>query len=263
MGQVHWRALSLHGYEITTIDPDPERGAYPSQLAAPPAEVVAIAVPPSELVTQAELAIELGAKTIMVEKPFALSLEDGERIVELANSKGVNLGVGYIERANPAVEALRANLHRVGSPLVITGSRLGPAPGRPTAGPVLDLLTHDLNVLAYLGFEPSGIAGTYVTDSLARAFVRASGGIAADLVAGYESVEKVRTLRVTGDQGSLDLDYQAQTVQFNGHNLFVTGHEPLMREWTALLKGKPYSTGEDALQTLSLALEINGSRVPA
>lgn len=253
MGQNHYRAMAAHGLAITTIDPVAE-AQYPSQLAAPPAEVVCISTPASVAVDQAEMALKQGAEYILVEKPCATHIEDMERLISTAEQYEAVIGVNYTERSNPGVQMLKSRLPEIGPIRSVEIARVGPAPGRPTAGPVLDLMTHDLDILNYLELHPERITAVGVTDEGAMAnFEHAD--IKLSLVAGYNSPSKVRVLYVLGENGSLRLDYQTQ--QING--MGGTAVEPLPLTWRALLEGEPYADLYDGLNALSDALRINAA----
>lgn len=259
MGQNHHRAMVQNGLEVTTVDPYVEAD-YPSQLAAPPAEVVCIATPPDQLVHQFELAVMKGAEFILVEKPMATNIEDAEHLIDLAVKYNVNVGVNYTERSNLGVQTLKGRLPEIGTIQNVTALRLGPAPGRPTAGPVLDLMTHDIDVLHYLGLEPMKVTKSVVRDDEAMAEFTLAVGKAQTFVS-YRHPQKVRTLAITGDSGSLELDYQTQEITYcvgwtseSPQNVSVV--EPLPRTWKAFLDRNPYADHYDGLNALSDALRV-------
>ena len=69
-------------------------------------------------------------KHVLVEKPITETVEQGERLVELAAKKNLILQVGHLERFNPAVEAIE---NMISDPRFIEVQRLGCSrPGRST-----------------------------------------------------------------------------------------------------------------------------------
>lgn len=253
MGVLHERVLRAQGHDVVTVDPDPEKQADRRSLdEIAHADAACIAVPPDKIPSVAIAASQV-ARSLLVEKPMA---SDVPHAISLAQSVG-HCVVGFTERHNPAVEQLRRNLELVGDIHHIAIQRLGLPPDRPTAHVALDLATHDLDILRYLGFEPSVLhaAGSsrHVVATLDL------DGPTATLEASHLHPTKVRTLTVTGSEGMLALDYQRQTldlVEPSGVTpIEVTYEEPLVRQWRAFPHG-PSAT--DGLAVLKLAVEIAG-----
>ena len=85
---------------------------------------------------------------VLVEKPVCRTLAEANDLIELADKAGVPLQVGHIERFNPAFEELARRPIR---PKFVEAERHGPFTGRSTdIGAVLDLMIHDLDLLARL-----------------------------------------------------------------------------------------------------------------
>lgn len=257
MGAHHWRVLRAQGHDVLTVDPDPRRRAdLRSVEAIDRVDVAAVAVPPESLASVA-VAVSTRCGSLLVEKPMASNVPDG---IALAQSTG-HVVVGYTERHNPAVSELRRHLDLVGDIHHIAIQRLGLPPGRPTAHVALDLATHDLDVLRFLGFEPrllhSAGSHRHVVACLDL------GGPTATLEASHLHPTKVRTLTVTGSEGMLALDYQRQTLDLIEREgitpIPVTYEEPLARQWRAF----PHGPGPaDGLAVLKLAKAIEGESCP-
>src|SRR3984893_9644717 len=93
---------------------------------------------------------------ILVEKPIASTVEEGEEIIAAARRAGVTLMVGHVERFNPAVEAIRRALQGEDI-LSIAITRVGPFPPRMSnVGVVIDLAVHDIDLIRW--FTGSEIA---------------------------------------------------------------------------------------------------------
>ena len=89
----------------------------------------------------------------MVEKPIAHSVEAGERVAAAFDQAGVVGCVGYVERCNPAIIAMRERIQQgmLGEIYQITTSRQGPFPPRITdVGVVQDLATHDFDLTPWI-----------------------------------------------------------------------------------------------------------------
>lgn len=87
---------------------------------------------------------------IIVEKPFTIESQEGNRILKETNDAGKLLAVGYVERFNPAINKLKENLDF--STIFSTLSlRFGPGgPRIKDIGVLLDLGSHEINTLDYL-----------------------------------------------------------------------------------------------------------------
>ena len=75
-------------------------------LADPSIHAVALATPAITHYEMARAALEAG-KDVFVEKPLAIDVGHGERLVELAAARGRILMVGHILQYHPAITKLR------------------------------------------------------------------------------------------------------------------------------------------------------------
>ena len=251
MGQRHARVLRDLGHEVVTVDTDPAR--KPDYATLPRADTACIATPPSALFEQAAGAIERGMD-VLVEKPMALTAGQAKALGARARLKQRRLAVGYTERHNPVITVLAAQLPRLGRVRHITIQRLGPAPVHPT--PVwLDLATHDLDVLRFLGFAPQLLHVAGGEDHLVSTYQH--GRATATIEASHLHPAKVRTISVTGTCGMLSADYQAQTLDLFTHDsvsrLPVRQAEPLRLQWDRFPHG---ATARDGVAALELATEL-------
>src|SRR5512139_4071905 len=64
---------------------------------------------------------------ILLEKPIAKTLEETDELIGLAESKGLVLQVGHLERFNGALTALERMIQH---PLLVESYRMGPFTGR-------------------------------------------------------------------------------------------------------------------------------------
>jgi len=98
-----------------------------------------------------EIAIACIARDIhvLVEKPIASTVEEGEEIVAAAQRAGVTLMVGHVERFNPAVAAIKQAISGEDI-LSIAITRVGPFPPRMSnVGVVIDLAVHDIDLIRW------------------------------------------------------------------------------------------------------------------
>ena len=82
-----------------------------SLLQAEDLDFAVIAVPTHEHFPVARTLIEHGIH-VLIEKPLALNAEEARKLISLARDRGINLGVGHVERFNPAVMALKQHLEQ-------------------------------------------------------------------------------------------------------------------------------------------------------
>ena len=98
-----------------------------------------------------EIALACIARNIhvLVEKPIASSVEEGQEIVAAASRAGVTLMVGHVERFNPAVAAIKQAIS--GEDILSIGiTRVGPFPPRMSnVGVVIDLAVHDIDLIRW------------------------------------------------------------------------------------------------------------------
>jgi UDP-N-acetylglucosamine 3-dehydrogenase len=265
MGRLHARVLRRLGVDVLTVDPDPRAEADLESLAqlTDGADFACIATPPAQLAECAADAIGLGLH-VLVEKPMATVLADAQKIALTAEISGVKVGVGYTERHNPAVTQLKLSLPSVGRIHHVRAERLGPRVPR-ADDLCLDLLTHELDVLRYLGFDPE-IQYAAVTGEHALVSLSLEDHAAATVETSYLRPEKSRRLTVTGEEAILAMDYQEQSLEIwtadAGRSFLpVTKQEPLAAEWSdfttaVALDQDPGATAADGLAALRLALEV-------
>lgn len=205
-------------------DIDPVRSAEVSAEVGVPAfsslesllrrtRAVTVAVPTTAHAEVGLAALERGV-AVLVEKPFASTLEEADALVATATRAGVQLQVGHIERFNPALRAAEPYLD---GPTFIEGQRLAPFQLRGTDVPVvLDLMIHDLDLILHLtgGVEATDVraVGAAVLSphlDLVHARVDFAGGVIASVTASRIARERVRRLRIYQPNGYLSLDLAA------------------------------------------------------
>ena len=178
------------------------------------ADAVVVAVPALHHYAVVRDALEAGLD-VLVEKPLAATLEQGQALLELAEQDGRVLQVGHLEWFNAATRVIHS---RIRSPRFVEVHRMGPFPARGTDVDVVrDLMIHDIDILQQiLGEEPESIEaiGTpVITDQIdiANARVRFPSGCIADLTASRVSRTPRRKMRFFQRDGYFSIDFLAQS----------------------------------------------------
>lgn len=218
---------------------------------------------------------------VLVEKPITAASNEAIEVCGIAESAGLRLQVGHIERFNPA---LRAVIDKLRDPLFIECHRLAPFTARSTdVDVVLDLMIHDLDVILSLVRSPPrklDAVGTPVLTKkldIANARIEFQSGAVANVTASRVSQTSQRKFRVFQRDQYLSIDLHAGEVTlFTKKGEWSEGHIPLEREHHAFGKGdalldqardfvgsivgnRPSSvggSGREGLQALQLAEEI-------
>jgi UDP-N-acetylglucosamine 3-dehydrogenase len=311
MGSLHARVLSqIDGVEIVAaVDPDPtrrERFARSHESASTHATIdeaisrnnvdfACIAAPAGMLAALGHAAIAAGIP-LLIEKPVATEEDEALEVIHEAERRGVLLGVGHVERCNPAVIALKERLDSgsIGRVYQLHARRLSPFPDRDSAlGVALDLASHDIDVMRYLtGSEITRVFAETAqrlhedAEDLIAATMRLDNDTTGLLEVNWLTPAKVRELTVTGEGGTYVLNYLSQELYFYSHpteptswdtlaNMRGAGEgdmvryalarrEPLLVQWEAFLAalahhGEPLASGYDGYAALSTARAIQRS----
>ncbi|MHC4321647.1 MAG: Gfo/Idh/MocA family oxidoreductase [Planctomycetota bacterium] len=140
-------------------------------METPGIKAVAIAAPAAshyELVKKSLLA----GKDVFVEKPLALTVKEGEELVQLAQEKGRLLMVGHILHFHPAVTKLKEMIvsGELGKIQYIYSNRLNIGKLRTEENILWSFAPHDISVILYLiGEEPvhvSAFGGHYLSEGI-------------------------------------------------------------------------------------------------
>ena len=266
---------------------------YRNMLEKEKPEAVTIAVPTALHLDVALDALRAGTH-ILIEKPIAATLEQGEEIIEASRMYDRCLMVGHIVRFNPAMQALKQRLDagELGHVFQIFCRRAGPFPARiRDVGVVVDLAPHDIDIMRFLiGMDPIRIYAEIEQlihtnhEDMIFALLRFPEHITAALEINWLTPTKIREISVLGERGMFRVDDLMQDLYFY-ENAQVTNdlwhglkvikgvsegcmtrfalqrYEPLKAELQAFLnavEGKvevPVS-GKDGLMALELALKL-------
>jgi len=212
-------------------------------------------------------------KNVLIEKPIAETVEQAEELTKLAKEKNLVLGVGHLERFNPAVEYVNKN---VKNPMFIEIQRLGSfSPRSLDIDVIMDLMIHDLDIV--LNWDKSGLKQVNASGipiiskkiDIANVRLEFNSGLVANITASRVSQSKTRKLRIFQKSGYFSVDYQKKTVKTYGikdGNIYeilpeINNVEPLYNLWknfykTITTKTNYNVTAEDATKALKLAKEI-------
>jgi len=288
---------AIHGYRVEKLYTD-----YREMLDREKPDIVSVVVPTQH---HSEVACETISRGIhvLVEKPLALTQTGAQRIIDAASTHGIKLMVGHIERFNPAIVEMKRRLdgQELGRVFQVHARRLSPFPSRiQDVGVVLDLATHDIDVMRYLlGSEVERVYAEIERkahqscEDLLSGLLRFSNGIIGVLDINWLTPTTVRQLAVLGEGGMYLGDYRTQDVYWykNRRGNTSTQHalkvfrgvwegdmvkihfqkkEPLRAELesfvAAVLEDRdPQVSGHDGLVTLDLAqklIESGSKHVP-
>jgi len=196
---------------------------YRAMIANEKIDIVSIALP-THLHRQAAIDAMVAGIHTFVEKPLANSITHGRDMIEASHQTNVVLGVGHIERYNPAVLALKSRLDsgQLGKVYQIHARRIGPFPPRiQDVGVVFDLATHELNVMEYL--TGSGIRSVSAEvkrtlhddyEDLISGIVRFEDGSVGVLDINWLTPTKIRQLSILGERGMFLVNYLTQELWF-------------------------------------------------
>lgn len=256
-------------------------------------DLVSIVVPTRHHFVVAHDVLSAGVP-VLLEKPIAATVEEGCMLIGAARQMGVMLTVGHIERFNPAITKLKEQLRlgMLGRIYQIHVTRLSPFPERiQDVGVVIDLATHDLDIIHYL--TDANIVRLHAEvgrrlhtahEDMLSAILRFDNDILGVLDINWLTPTKVREISVIGERGMFVASYLTQDLvlyendaapQGNAwHELAVMGvsegrsihfkinkREPLRVELdafaTAVRRGdSPPVRGEDALLALALCQKM-------
>jgi len=186
--------------------------AFATDLAALPGAVDACVVSlPTPLHYTAAAFLLNNDIHCLVEKPFTTAVSEAEELIARARERNLTLQIGHVERFNPSI--IQAQQY-INEPIFFEVNRLGPFHDRmSTAGVVLDLMIHDIDIVLYLARSAvqsiEAIGGSLLTpfEDIAKVRLRFASGAVADLSASRVSFKKYRTIRIFQRDSYLSINY--------------------------------------------------------
>ncbi|KKR78286.1 MAG: Oxidoreductase domain protein [Candidatus Curtissbacteria bacterium GW2011_GWA1_40_9] len=225
-----------------------------------------------------------------IEKPICETLTEAKKLTKLAKVSHTPMMIGHIERFNPVVNEIKLRIKsgEIGKIIKIHTQRFSPpVMSQNNVSVVIDLATHDIDVMQYLLGEPivrlyaEGLTKFHKKEDLMSALLRFKSGTIGLLEVSWLHPIKARNLTILGENGMYSANYLTQELQFsrqsshvytNTENYFpFTGadvvkvafqaQEPLYIELRAfinaiLFKKRMPVTGEDGLHALEIAERI-------
>ncbi len=296
MGEHHARIYSeLPGVKLVGIaDVDMERcitagrrfncAAFADyrQLLEHDLDAVSIVVPTS---LHKKVAIDVAAAGVnmLVEKPIAETIPAAREMIDACREKDVKLMIGHVERFNSAVMVARKEIENEDVCLVEL-TRIGPFPPRiKDVGIVIDLATHDVDLIRYLTnaeFKRSfGLISRNLIEheDLAILAFEMDNGTLARVTTNWLTPFKVRELTIATkkkylkasltDQRVTEYSRYSENESYLVRDIKVPYGEPLKLEIEAFINCirkniMPPVTGEDGLRVLETLESCNLNPCP-
>jgi UDP-N-acetylglucosamine 3-dehydrogenase len=252
-GEKHLRVLQEIGAGVWVADVSPERRAWAVGRGVDAAHAVAdhrdalahvdavdIVTPADSHLAIAEACLRAG-KHAFVEKPLAMTAEEGRRLVAVARETGRVLQVGHIFRFHPVTGALRQALaaDRIGRVRYATGRFSGFKRPRTDVGVTHTDAIHYFDLFAHLFHRSATSVSALQRDYLGRGLDDMSvtivdyGDVPAVVEANYFVPGTYRECVIVGEKGSLIADYGTAAVTLYMGELRKTG-----AAWEAVDAGK-------------------------
>ncbi|MDY6791407.1 MAG: Gfo/Idh/MocA family oxidoreductase [Thermodesulfobacteriota bacterium] len=148
---------------------------------------------------------------VLIEKPITTTIKEADELIGFAESKGLIIQVGHLERFNPAVIALRDYITR---PMFIESHRLSTFKERAAdVSVVLDLMIHDIDIISNLvrsGIKSIHAAGTPVISGhvdIANTRMEFENGCVANVTASRISTRDERKIRLFQKDAYISVDF--------------------------------------------------------
>ena len=254
-------------------------------------DAVYLATPVRLHAEQAVAAAEAG-KHVLCEKPMALDVASGERMLAAARAHGVRLGVAYYRHHYPVIARLRALLAsgEIGEPVLAhmqAFELFEPGPDDPRAwllrrsesggGPMADFGCHRIEVLLDLlgpvaevhGFPDSVRYKEREVEDTSVAHLRLRSGAVAVLAVTHAALEPRDTLEIFGTRGSAHVGVlnqgglrvvTAAGTREEHHAPHPNLHQPLVEDFVTAVREsrEPAVTGETGLEVARVMSRIYG-----
>lgn len=241
-------------------------------------DAVSVAVPTGAHHEVASFFLKEGVD-VLLEKPIAETLVQADELIALADAKKLVLQIGFVERFNPAITALRSV---IGTPLFIESHRLHPFFERGTdVDVILDLMVHDLDIILHFvrseveAVDAVGISVLSDKVDIANARLTFASGCVANITASRVTAKVMQKIRFFGVEGYHAVDFHKRELMSLGRRRGDNGQteivanpveiqtvDPLEEEIRSFVRAveertPPAISGGDGRDALELALRIN------
>jgi len=148
---------------------------------------------------------------VLIEKPITTTLDEADALIDIAESRGLIIQVGHLERFNPAVVALRDIIKK---PMFIESHRLSIFKSRATdVSVVLDLMIHDIDIIS--NFTQSNLKSVHAAGipvvshqvDIANARLEFDNGCVANVTASRISTRNERKIRLFQRDAYISVDF--------------------------------------------------------
>lgn len=195
------------------LDPALVHPSVDALLAAGTPDFAVVAVPTAQHAAVATQLARAGVH-VLVEKPLAGTVAEAEGLLAAIEEAGVRGAVGHVERYNPALLGVREHIGEIGQVFLIATERVGPFPDRiRDVGVVMDLATHDLDLVRWLGnadivqvAAQKAIKMGREHEDLVLITGRLDNGTTFNCVVDRVTPTKRRRTRILGERGMLEAD---------------------------------------------------------
>jgi predicted dehydrogenase len=216
---------------------------------------------------------------VLLEKPIAETLAQADELISLADAKKLVFQIGFVERFNPAITALRSVME---TPLFIESHRLHPFFERGTdVDVILDLMVHDLDIILHFvrsdvkTVDAVGVSVLSDKVDIANARLTFASGCVANITASRVTAKVMQKIRFFGVEGYHAVDFHKRELISLGRRSGADGQteiignpvriemvDPLEEEVRSFVKAvrertPPPVSGRDGRDALQLALRIN------
>jgi len=292
-----WSAEFSYIIDLSEANRNKAKSRYPNALVSddlnlplgdPDLQGIFIATPAKTHYELAKLALSAG-KDVFVEKPLALSLAEGEELVELARKNNRILMVGHLMLYHPAVERIKEMVKggEIGNPYYFFSQRLNLGKVRSDENVLWSLAPHDISILLYIFDEMPSSArahgGCFLQEKIEDiVFLHLDfpSGIMADIQVSWLAPHKIRKTLIVGErkmlifddvepfeklkvyEHSIDIKPNAIVSTFtprygNIHSPALPSTEPLRVECEEFIRciqtrDKPQTDGEEGLKVLKV-----------
>ncbi len=149
---------------------------------------------------------------VLIEKPITVTLDEADKLIDLARANKLLIQVGHLERFNAALMGLGDTLDK---PTFIESHRLAPFNPRATdVNVVLDLMIHDIDIILEIvksDVKEIRASGTMVltnTTDIANARIEFENGCIANVTASRVSAKTERKIRIFQQNAYISVDFQ-------------------------------------------------------
>jgi len=263
---------------------------YSELISDPDLDAVVIATPPADHFRLASGALE-GGKHVFVEKPLALNVDDGRKLIELAEKNNRVLMVGHIMEYHPASLKLKEYISsgKLGRVYYLYSSRVNLGKVRVIENSLWSFAPHDISMIMFLlGKTPISVTSTgasylqkgiedvsFLTlhfDDKTMAHIHVSWldphkdrkltVVGSKMMAVFDDTESTEKIRLydKGVDTKFDYDTYGEYLSLRAGDILIPkieSSEPLMAECSHFIEcvkngTRPISDGKDGLRVLTV-----------